>query len=61
MNNAGIKPGSEDISDTSVDQLRRGQTVLMGAGWRSSGDTDTSQAGIKGALSIAQLWRGGGG
>jgi ABC-2 type transport system ATP-binding protein len=34
-------------------------TVLMGPGWGSSGDTDTSQAGIQGALSIAQLWRGG--
>jgi ABC-2 type transport system ATP-binding protein len=34
-------------------------TVLMGPGWGSSGDTDTSEAGIQGALSIAQLWRGG--
>jgi ABC-2 type transport system ATP-binding protein len=34
-------------------------TVLMGPGWGSSGDTDTSQAGIQGALSIAQLWHGG--
>jgi len=34
-------------------------TVLMGPGWGSSGDTDTSPAGIQGALSIAQLWRGG--
>lgn len=34
-------------------------TVLMGPGWGQSGDTDTSQAGIQGALSIAQLWRGG--
>jgi len=34
-------------------------TVLMGPGWGSSGDTDTSQAGIQGALSIAQLWQGG--
>jgi ABC-2 type transport system ATP-binding protein len=34
-------------------------TVLMGPGWGSPGDTDTSQAGIQGALSIAQLWRGG--
>jgi ABC-2 type transport system ATP-binding protein len=34
-------------------------TVLMGPGWGSAGDTDTSQAGIQGALSIAQLWRGG--
>ena len=34
-------------------------TVLMGPGWGSSGDTDTSQAGIQGALSIAQLWEGG--
>jgi ABC-2 type transport system ATP-binding protein len=31
----------------------------MGPGWGSSGDTDTSQAGIQGALSIAQLWHGG--
>ena len=34
-------------------------TVLMGPGWGESGDTDTSQAGIQGALSIAQLWQGG--
>jgi ABC-2 type transport system ATP-binding protein len=34
-------------------------TVLMGPGWGSAGDTDTSQAGIQGALSINQLWRGG--
>jgi ABC-2 type transport system ATP-binding protein len=34
-------------------------TVLMGPGWGSSGDTDTSTAGIQGALSIAQLWHGG--
>jgi ABC-2 type transport system ATP-binding protein len=34
-------------------------TVLMGPGWGSSGDTDTSQAGIQGALSIAQLWKAG--
>jgi ABC-2 type transport system ATP-binding protein len=34
-------------------------TVLMGPGWGESGDTDTSQAGIQGALSIAQLWHGG--
>ena len=34
-------------------------TVLMGPGWGSAGDTDTSQAGVQGALSIAQLWRGG--
>ncbi len=34
-------------------------TVLMGPGWGSAGDTDTSEAGIQGALSIAQLWRGG--
>jgi ABC-2 type transport system ATP-binding protein len=34
-------------------------TVLMGPGWGSSGDTDTSEAGIQGALSIAQLWQGG--
>jgi ABC-2 type transport system ATP-binding protein len=45
------------------DPLRPGgrlrPTVLMGPGWGSSGDTDTSQAGIQGALSIAQLWQGG--
>jgi ABC-2 type transport system ATP-binding protein len=34
-------------------------TVLMGPGWGSPGDTDTSQAGLQGALSIAQLWQGG--
>ena len=34
-------------------------TVLMGPGWGQSGDTDTSQTGIQGALSIAQLWQGG--
>ncbi len=34
-------------------------TVLMGPGWGETGDTDTSQAGIQGALSIAQLWQGG--
>src|SRR5580698_4718460 len=34
-------------------------TVLMGPGWGESGDTDTSQAGVQGALSIAQLWQGG--
>ena len=34
-------------------------TVLMGPGWGSAGDTHTLQAGIQGALSIAQLWRGG--
>jgi ABC-2 type transport system ATP-binding protein len=34
-------------------------TVLMGPGWGSSGDTDTSQAGIQGALSIQALWQGG--
>ncbi|HVA07025.1 MAG TPA: alpha/beta fold hydrolase [Acidimicrobiales bacterium] len=34
-------------------------TVLMGPGWGSSGDTDTAQAGIQGALSIAQLWQSG--
>ena len=34
-------------------------TVLMGPGWGSGGDTDTAQAGIQGALSIAQLWQGG--
>jgi ABC-2 type transport system ATP-binding protein len=37
----------------------RHPTVLMGPGWGSSGDTDTSQAGIQGALSISQLWQGG--
>jgi ABC-2 type transport system ATP-binding protein len=37
----------------------RRPTVLMGPGWGSSGDTDTSQAGVQGALSIAQLWQGG--
>ncbi len=31
----------------------------MGPGWGQAGDTDTSQAGIQGALSIAQLWHGG--
>ena len=34
-------------------------TVLMGPGWGQSGDTDTAQTGIQGALSIAQLWQGG--
>jgi ABC-2 type transport system ATP-binding protein len=34
-------------------------TVLMGPGWGSAGDTDTTQAGIQGALSIAQLRQGG--
>ncbi len=34
-------------------------TVLMGPGWGQAGDTDTSQAGIQGALSIGQLWQGG--
>ena len=34
-------------------------TVLMGPGWGESGDTDTSQAGVQGALSIAHLWQGG--
>jgi ABC-2 type transport system ATP-binding protein len=34
-------------------------TVLMGPGWGSSGDTDTSQAGLQGALSIQALWQGG--
>ncbi len=34
-------------------------TVLMGPGWGESGDTDTSQAGIQGALSIGELWQGG--
>ena len=34
-------------------------TVLMGPGWGQSGDTDTSQAGIQGALSIGQLWQSG--
>ena len=40
-------------------RVRSRPTVLMGPGWGSSGDTDTSQAGIQGALSIAQLWHGG--
>jgi len=31
----------------------------MGPGWGQPGDTDTSQAGIQGALSITQLWQGG--
>jgi ABC-2 type transport system ATP-binding protein len=44
--------------DPSADGRLR-PTVLMGPGWGSSGDTETSQAGIQGALSIAQLWRGG--
>ena len=44
--------------DPSADGRVR-PTVLMGPGWGSSGDTDTSQAGIQGALSIAQLWQGG--
>jgi ABC-2 type transport system ATP-binding protein len=44
--------------DPSADGGTR-PTVLMGPGWGSSGDTDTSQAGIQGALSIAQLWQGG--
>jgi ABC-2 type transport system ATP-binding protein len=34
-------------------------TVLMGPGWGQTGDTDTSQAGIQGALSIQALWQGG--
>ncbi len=34
-------------------------TVLMGPGWGASGATDTSQAGIQGALSIGALWQGG--
>jgi len=35
-------------------------TVLMGPGWGSSGDTDTSSAaGLQGAISIGQLWQGG--
>ena len=34
-------------------------TVLMGPGWGETGDTDTSQAGIQGALSIGALWQGG--
>ena len=38
---------------------RAAPTVLMGPGWGSSGDTNTSQAGIQGALSIAQLWQAG--
>jgi ABC-2 type transport system ATP-binding protein len=44
--------------DPSADGRAR-PTVLMGPGWGESGDTDTSQAGIQGALSIAQLWQGG--
>jgi ABC-2 type transport system ATP-binding protein len=44
--------------DPSADGRVR-PTVLMGPGWGSSGDTDTSQAGIQGALSIAQLWQAG--
>ena len=44
--------------DPSADRRVR-PTVLMGPGWGESGDTDTSQAGIQGALSIAQLWQGG--
>ncbi len=44
--------------DPSADGRLR-PTVLMGPGWGSSGDTDTSQAGIQGALSISQLWQGG--
>ena len=44
--------------DPSADGGAR-PTVLMGPGWGESGDTDTSQAGIQGALSIAQLWQGG--
>lgn len=44
--------------DPSADGRVR-PTVLMGPGWGQSGDTDTSQAGIQGALSIAQLWQGG--
>ncbi len=43
--------------DPSSDGRAR-PTVLMGPGWGQSGDTDTSQAGIQGALSIAQLWQG---
>jgi ABC-2 type transport system ATP-binding protein len=46
------------FSDPSADGQDR-PTVLMGPGWGESGDTDTSQAGIQGALSIAQLWQGG--
>jgi ABC-2 type transport system ATP-binding protein len=34
-------------------------TVLMGPGWGQAGDTDTSHAGIQGALSIGQLRDGG--
>lgn len=44
--------------DPSADGQAR-PTVLMGPGWGESGDTDASQAGIQGALSIAQLWQGG--
>jgi ABC-2 type transport system ATP-binding protein len=34
-------------------------TVLMGPGWGQAGDTDTTEAGVQGALSIAQLRQGG--
>ena len=44
--------------DPSVGGAAR-PTVLMGPGWGSAGDTDTAEAGIQGALSIAQLWQGG--
>jgi ABC-2 type transport system ATP-binding protein len=44
--------------DPSADGQVR-PTVLMGPGWGESGDTDTSQAGIQGALSIGSLWQGG--
>jgi ABC-2 type transport system ATP-binding protein len=44
--------------DPSADGQVR-PTVLMGPGWGESGDTDTSQAGVQGALSIGSLWQGG--
>jgi len=44
--------------DPSADGQVR-PTVLMGPGWGESGDTNTSQAGIQGALSIGSLWQGG--
>ena len=44
--------------DPSADGQAR-PTVLMGPGWGSAGDTDTSQAGLQGALTIGQLWQGG--
>lgn len=44
--------------DPSADGQTR-PTVLMGPGWGQSGETDTSQTGVQGALSILQLWQGG--